>query len=105
MVECSDRLHLKVAEAVLRPLKRFAVEPELTELTVRPPGRGCWVHVTVSRAGEAFTWVALEIDRSGEPLPEGRSWTASGRHPTPEAAYWQAVDVVAADRRSTVRNA
>jgi hypothetical protein len=99
MVECSDRLHLKVAESVLRPLKRFAVEPDLTELTIRPPGRGCWVHVTVSRVAGAFTWSAAEIDRSGIPLPDGRRWSAEESLDTAEAAYWQAVDVIGADRR------
>jgi hypothetical protein len=99
VVECSDRLHLKVAELVLRPLARFATEPELDELTVRPPGRGCWVLVTVSRVGEAFAWSAREIDRSGEPLSEGRRWQNSETAATPEAAYWRAIDAIATARR------
>lgn len=99
MVECSDRLHLKVVELVLRPLARFATEPDLREVTVRPPGRGCWVSVTIARMGNSFTWSATEIDRSGSPRADGLNWQASAREPTPEAAYWRAVDVIAAARR------
>jgi hypothetical protein len=89
-----------VAELVLRPLARFATEPELREITVRPPGRGCWVLVTVARSGESFMWKAVEIDRSGAPLPEGRRWEESDAAETPEAAYWRAIDAIAASRRT-----
>jgi hypothetical protein len=109
MVECFDRMHLKLAELVLRPLKDLREQPELTVVTVRPPGRGRRVHVTVTKtrpegsgACASYVWEAREIDATGADLPHGRVWTDDSRHDTPETAYWSAIDAVAASRRRPI---
>jgi hypothetical protein len=109
MVECFDRIHLKLAELVLRPLKELREQPTLTAVTVRPPGRGRRVHITVSKirsdksADPSFyVWEAREVDAAGADLPHGRVWSDGTPHETPEAAYWAAVDAVAASLRYTI---
>jgi hypothetical protein len=109
MVECFDRLHLQVAELVLRPLKELRERSDLTAVTVRPPGRGRRVHITVSKTRpdesygpSSFLWEAREVDAAGADLPHGRSWTDGTPHESPEAAYWTAVDAVAASRRRPI---
>lgn len=109
MVECFDRIHLRLAESVLRPLKELRQRSNLVAVTVRPPGRGRRVHVTVSKTRGAdpaghpvYVWEAREVDAAGADLPNGRVWTAEAGHDTPEAAYWSAVDAVAASRRRSV---
>ncbi|HEY7036520.1 MAG TPA: hypothetical protein VH482_34650 [Thermomicrobiales bacterium] len=110
MVECFDRIHLKLAELVLRPLNDLREHPDLTAVTVRPPGRGGRVHVTVSktwpdgpRGLPSYVWEAREVDAAGVDLPHGRAWTDGTPHDMPETAYWAAVDAVAASRRRAIR--
>jgi hypothetical protein len=109
MVECFDRIHLKLAELVLGPLKELGERPDLTAVTVRPPGRGRRVQITVSkiRPGAsmdpaAYVWEAREVDAAGADLLHGRVWTDATAHETPEAAYWSAVDTVATSRRRRI---
>jgi hypothetical protein len=106
MVECFDRMHLRLAELVLRPLTELRTQRNLTEVTVRPPGRGRRVHVTVSKTWPdgperppVYHWSARETTATGDDLPDGRVWTDDSPHATPEAAYWTAVDAIAASRR------
>ncbi len=49
MVDCFDRIHLQLAEVILRPLKELHDQTALTSVTVCPPGRGPRIHVTVSK--------------------------------------------------------
>jgi hypothetical protein len=106
MVECFDRMHLRLAESVLRPLRRLREQPDETSVTVRPPGRGRRVHVTVSKTrsdepgdSTCYAWEACEVDAAGADLAHGQRWADSVPYDTPEAAFWAAVDAVAASRR------
>ncbi|MEA2524111.1 MAG: hypothetical protein QOF73_1338 [Thermomicrobiales bacterium] len=105
MVECFDRIHLQLAELVLRPLRELHQQPHLTAVTVRPPGRGPRVRVTVSKTWPdgpecppSYFWTASEIATAGDDLPGGPVWTDDASHDSPEAAYWAAVDEIATSR-------
>jgi hypothetical protein len=105
MVDCYDRLHLQLSELVQKPLRKLRSEPSLSEVTVWPPGRGCRVYVTIhKRQAEnklRYEWNAQEVDRTGGALPDGRTWSGSAPCETPESAYWSAVEVISASRRTS----
>jgi hypothetical protein len=110
VVECFDRIHLRLAEAVLRPLQRLQAEPTLTRVTIRPPGRGAKVAITVDKTwpegpdqAPVYRWSAREVDATGNALPIGRSWSDDRPHATADAAYWAAADAVAASRNRRAR--
>jgi|SRR5215218_4930659 len=106
MVECFDRIHLKVAELILRPLKELAEQPALATATVRPPGREPRVEVTIDKiwpeepkGPPAFTWTATEVAPTRDAAGV-RTWRGEASHDSPESAYWAALDVIAASRRT-----
>jgi hypothetical protein len=107
MVDCYDRLHLQLSELVQKPLRELRSEPSLSEVTVRPPGRGCRVYVTIRKSQTdnevAYEWNAQEVDRLGEVISDGRTWSGSAPFETPESAYWSAVEVISASRRAAPR--
>jgi hypothetical protein len=110
MVECFDRIHLRLAEVVLRPLLDLEADPNRTTASVQPPGRGRRVCITVTKSRPdgpkrpaVFRWTAREADAAGGDLPDGRSWSDDRPYPTAEAAYWAAIDVVAASRKQRSR--
>jgi hypothetical protein len=101
MVECFDRIHLQLTEVVLRPLRALHAQPELTSTTVRLPGRGCRIDLTVTKHASPgpnkpsfYTCSACEIDDANP-----RSWNGENHLDSPESAYWQAVDVIGASVR------
>lgn len=107
MVDCFDRIHLQLNEVILRPLKELQARPALTTVTIRPPGRGPRVEVTISKRWPqgpdrppVYLWSASEAT-SGEGIrPDRRTWAAETPRATPEDAYWCALDAVAASRRA-----
>ena len=106
MVECFDRIHLKVTELALQPLKALREDASLTEVTTSPPGRGPRVYVTVSKTWPdgpdrppSYHWSARQ-----EAGSSGQTWAGEERHDTPEAAYWSALDTVAAARTAVNPN-
>jgi hypothetical protein len=106
MVDCFDRIHLRLAEHVMRPLARLRDDPALTAVTVRPPGRGPRILVEVSKTvpdgsdrAPFFRWAAREVGAIGADIADGASWVGEEVHDSPEAAYWAAIDAVAASRR------
>ena len=105
MVECFDRIHLRLSEVVVKPLQRLQSEPGLSSVTIRPPGRGQRVQITVDKSWTdgrqrlpVYDWSAREVDASGGALLDGRIWSGTSKRETPEAAYWDAVDTIAASR-------
>jgi hypothetical protein len=106
MVECFDRIHLQLTEVVLKPLRALQTQPPLSVATVRLPGRGCRVELTVTKNAPpepsqlpSYTWAARMIDDA-----DPRSWGGENHLNSPESAYWDAVDVIGASlrRRSSV---
>jgi hypothetical protein len=100
MVDCFDRIHLKVSELTLRPLQALRDDPSLTEATISPPGRGPRVHITIRKTRPAgpdrpptYHWSARD-----ELGAEGQTWTDGEQHDDPDAAYWSALDTIAAAR-------
>ena len=105
MVECFDRMHLWLAEVVLKPLQQLQSDPSLSTVTIRPPGRGRRVTITVEKSSRdgsdqppSYHWSAQEVDAAGMGLPDGREWSGDSPSDSPEAAYWEAVDRIAASR-------
>lgn len=106
MVDCIDRIHLKLAEVVLRPLKELQERSELTSVTIRPPGRGPRVFITVSKTWPSgpdrppvFAWSAREMTPRNGACTDAPAWTGDVPRATPEEAYWSAMDVISASRR------
>ena len=106
MVDCFDRIHLQLNEVVLCPLKELQTRAELTSATVRPPGRGPRISVTISKTWPegrdrppTYSWSATETSSSNPAHSERRTWTGETARATPEEAYWCALEAVAASRR------
>lgn len=100
MVDCFDRIHLKLNEVVLRPLKALQEQSTLTSVTIRPPGRGPRIHVTINKTWPtgpdhppSYVWSAHEAPSQGA---NGQTWAGQESHTSAEAAYWSALDTVAA---------
>lgn len=100
MVECFDRMHLRLTETVLKPLRALGSQTDSSVATVRLPGRGCRVELTVTKFSPlelnqpAYTWTARVIDDA-----DSRSWSGENHLDSPESAYWDAVDVIGASLR------
>jgi hypothetical protein len=101
MVECFDRIHLQLTEVVLKPLRALHTQPALTVATVRLPGRGCRIELTVTKHAppestqpSLYTWAARVIGAHDQ-----RSWGGTDHLDSPESAYWDAVDVIGASLR------
>jgi hypothetical protein len=107
MVDCFDRIHLRLAETVLRPLKELHARADLTSVTVRPPGRGPRIYVTVSKTWPegpdrppAYHWSASEATSGESARSNGKVWVGETPRASPEDAYWCALEAVAASRRA-----
>src|SRR5215211_7506985 len=105
MVDCYDRLTLRVTEWVVQPLQQLWDQADLSAVTVRPPGRGPRVLVTVTKvqpdgtaSGPRYAWSASEVDEADTDRPLGAVWTDSVTYGDPEAAYWAAAEAVAVAR-------
>jgi hypothetical protein len=109
MVDCFDRIHLQLNEVVLRPLRELHAQPALASVTVRPPGRGPRIYVTVSKTWPegpdrrpAYLWSASEAVSGERPGSNGGVWVGETPRATPEDAYWCALEAVAASRRTAI---
>ena len=100
MVECFDRIHLQLTETVLRPLRALRAQSGPDYATIRLPGRGCRIDLTVtkhladhSHPSPWYSWTANENNGA-------RIWSDDAPHDSPDAAYWSAVDLIGASLRS-----
>jgi hypothetical protein len=107
MVDCFDRIHLQLNEVVLRPLRELHAQPALASITVRPPGRGPRIYVTVSKTWPegpdrppAYLWSVSEATSGEVARHDRRTWAGETPRATAEEAYWCAVEVVATTRRT-----
>lgn len=100
MVDCFDRIHLQLTDVVLRPLRALQSHPAPSAATVRLPGRGCRIVLTVQKhpadgADQTpfYTWTAQGED-------EDQTWDGQDHLATPDEAYWNAVDLIGAAVRT-----
>lgn len=105
MVNCFDRIAVHMAELALEQVRQLAQVHMLGAVSLRTPSNGRRYTLTVAKRypdGEQeppkYTWDIAEIASDGEPLPDGyRASSAPGAYlENPDAAYWEAVDELAA---------
>ena len=102
MVDCFDRIHLQLTDTILRALRALDGQTAPAAVTVRLPGRGCRIRLTVTKqtAEEPrrdcfYTWSASAGDGS-------QTWTGTDWFATPDDAYWHAVDLIGSSIRPPV---
>lgn len=119
MVDCFDRIAVQMTEIALEPILQLADQPAMTAATVRLPGNGRRVLLTISKRTLAksldlarssgpvashlvcedeptitYAWKLEHSDDTGNPDGVIAANPAVKRYPRPEDAFWGAVDAL-----------
>lgn len=103
MVDCFDRIAVRMTEIVLEPVRLMRENAQLSAVTLRTPSGGRRYAITIEKrfpdgasASPVYRWTLQEISEAGDPLADGRAATSASVHAQPEDAYWAAVDALCA---------
>lgn len=105
MVDCFDRIAVRMTEIVLEPVRLLRENAQLTAITLRTPSAGHRFAITIekrfpdgSNTPPDYRWSLQEIAEVGDPLADGATATSAATYVLPEDAYWAAVDALCAER-------
>ncbi|MGC4105669.1 MAG: hypothetical protein QM753_04830 [Thermomicrobiales bacterium] len=111
MVDCFDRIAVRMTEIILEPVRLLRENAQLSAVTLRTPSAGRRFAITIEKrfpdgpnASPAYRWTLREITPEGNPLPDGADATASSCFVQPEDAYWAAVNALCEETQSTARS-
>lgn len=101
MVDCFDRIAVQMTEIALEPIAELARRPMMMSASVRVPSNGRRVLLTVRKRFEAgengrpvYAWRLDGLDSRADTTGELGASPAHLAYPTPEAAFWGAVDAL-----------
>ncbi|MGC4191070.1 MAG: hypothetical protein QM589_07885 [Thermomicrobiales bacterium] len=112
MVDCFDRIAVRMTEIILEPVRLLRESAQLSAVTLRTPSAGRRFAITIAKrfpdgANEppAYRWSLVEITPGGDPLPDGATGDspADRHYPQPEEAYWAAVNALCEETKSAAR--
>ena len=105
-MDCTDRITMQLAELILQPVRMLRDQSLLASVTTRALCQGARFTITVAKTwprgfGQApvYGWDVREVDETGVAKPAGFAATSaavSAAYDDPEAAYWAAVEALAA---------
>lgn len=100
MVDCFDRIAVRMTELALEPVRILKDRPMLSSVSLRTPSGGKRFLITIAKrfpdgeaSAPAYVWSVVEITPKGTPAPDGETRaTLPDKHfRDPEDAYWDAV--------------
>lgn len=112
MVDCFDRIAVRMTEIVLEPVRQLRENAQLSAVTLRTPSAGRRFAITIEKrfpdgtdAAPVYRWSLTEITLEGDILAGGLALTSPPlqKHAQPEDAYWAAVDSLCAETGSVAR--
>ena len=101
MVDCFDRIAVQMTEIALEPIQQLANRPMTLSASVRLPSNGKRVQLTVRKRfphGEneapVYAWQLDRLDATGDPVEPLATSPTIRAYPSPEDAFWGAVDAL-----------
>lgn len=101
MVDCFDRIAVQMTEIALEPIAELSRRTMMMSASVRIPSNGARVLLTVRKRFEAgengpavYAWRIDRLDARADPAVQLAASPAHLAYPTPEAAFWGAVDAL-----------
>ncbi|HYH12469.1 MAG TPA: hypothetical protein VD789_08965 [Thermomicrobiales bacterium] len=101
MVDCFDRIAVQMTEIALEPIQQLAIRPMMLSASVRLPSNGKRVQLTVRKRflqGEngapVYAWQLDRLESTGDPVEPLATSPAIRAYPSPEDAFWGAVDAL-----------
>ncbi|MGB3327925.1 MAG: hypothetical protein WBA46_03165 [Thermomicrobiales bacterium] len=112
MVDCFDRIAVRMTEIVLEPVRLLRENAQLAAVTLRTPSAGRRFAITIEKrfpdgtdAAPRYRWSIAEITAEGDALPDGMTAfdPTTDHHAQPEDAYWAAVEALCTETGSIAR--
>lgn len=112
MVDCFDRIAVRMTEIILEPVRLLRESAQLAAVTLRTPSAGRRFAITIEKRfpdgtneAPSYRWSLLEIAPDGDPLPDGMTASSSPeeRYAQPEDAYWAAANALCAETKPDAR--
>ncbi len=99
-MDCTDRIAQVLAESALESVRLLHGASPLAAITVRVPSRGRRFNITVRKRWPdgpeqlaVYWWDVAETELDGTERERGIILSGAGdEHPTPEDAFWAAVE-------------
>jgi hypothetical protein len=113
MVDCFDRIAVRMTEIILEPVRLLRESAQLSAITLRTPSAGRRFAITIEKrfpdgpeSPPIYRWSLAETTLEGDPLPDGpmAAAPADQRFAQPEDAYWAAVDALCEVTKSAARS-